>query len=53
VAPPKITVDNGAVMVPMPLDWRYIGWAGLISVVILIGGYATFNKLKWRFVERP
>jgi ABC-2 type transport system permease protein len=38
---------------PMPLDWRYIGATALFSVIVLVWGYAFFNKMKWRFVERP
>ncbi len=52
IAPNKIKVD-GHLVDPLPLDWRYVGWAAIVSVVILITGYNTFNKLKWRFVERP
>jgi ABC-type polysaccharide/polyol phosphate export permease len=32
-----------------PLFWTTVA----LSFLILITGYATFNKLKWRFVERP
>lgn len=38
---------------PLPLDWSFIGVAAAISLAIVIGGYALFNKMKWRFVERP
>jgi ABC-type polysaccharide/polyol phosphate export permease len=36
-----------------PFDWRYLGVAALLSFAILISGYATFNRVKWKFVERP
>ncbi len=36
-----------------PLDWRYLVVAALVSFGILLLGYSTFNRLKWRFVERP
>ena len=52
IAPNKIMV-HGQLVDPLPLDWRYVGWAAFVSVVILITGYNKFNKLKWRFVERP
>lgn len=37
----------------MPLDWTYVGIAALVSFLILILGYSIFNRMKWRFVERP
>ncbi len=52
IAPVKIPI-NGHLADPMPLDWRYVGWAAFVSVFVLISGYATFNRMKWRFVERP
>ncbi|MDR3688573.1 MAG: ABC transporter permease [Fimbriimonas sp.] len=52
IAPIKVPV-NGQMVDPLPLDWRYVWWAAFVSVVILVTGYSTFNKLKWRFVERP
>jgi Flp pilus assembly pilin Flp len=27
--------------------------AAVVSLAVLVGGYALFNRLKWRFVERP
>ena len=38
---------------PLPFDWMYLGIAAVSSFLILIAGYALFNRLKWRFVERP
>lgn len=37
----------------LPMDWALFGITGLTSVVFLVIGYAVFNRLKWRFVERP
>ena len=37
----------------LPLDWGLLAITGLTSVIVLVGGYALFNRLKWRFVERP
>jgi lipopolysaccharide transport system permease protein len=37
----------------LPLDWRYLAIAAAFSMAILVFGYSTFNRLKWRFVERP
>ncbi len=56
VAPIKVPVKNTdpvRYMDPLPLDWRYVAWAAAFSIFILITGYSTFNRLKWRFVERP
>ncbi len=36
-----------------PLDWTMLGIATFVSFAVLILGYRTFNRLKWRFVERP
>ena len=52
LAPMKVEV-NGHLVDPLPLDWRYVGLAALVSILILISGYSTFNRLKWKFVERP
>ena len=52
IAPTEIPID-GHLAHPSPLDWRYVGFAGVLSVIILIFGYSMFNKMKWRFVERP
>ena len=38
---------------PLPFDWTLFSITVAISFAFLIGGYAVFNKLKWRFVERP
>lgn len=37
----------------IPLSWKYLALTGVTSFVVLILGYALFNRLKWRFVERP
>jgi ABC-2 type transport system permease protein len=38
---------------PLPFPGNYMAACTIISFAFLIGGYATFNKMKWRFVERP
>jgi ABC-type polysaccharide/polyol phosphate export permease len=53
VAPPRIFVEKGIEMKVIPINWFHIGITGLMSFVVLVWGYHTFNKLKWRFVERP
>ncbi len=38
---------------PRPFEWPMFALACLTSVIILTIGYRVFNRLKWRFVERP
>lgn len=52
LAPPVVPI-NGEVAPFSPLNWKYPVLAGFVSVGILIFGYWLFNRLKWRFVERP
>jgi len=35
------------------MDWKYVAIAFVVSVGVLLIGYHVFNRLKWRFVERP
>ena len=37
---------------PYPIHWGLFATSSLISVIILISGYAYFNHVKWKFVER-
>ncbi len=50
--PQQVYVD-GQLVEPLPLDWTWVGVSAGVSVLILVGGYALFNRLKWKFVERP
>lgn len=38
---------------PSPMPWPWLAYASVVSVLTLILGYHVFNRLKWRFVERP
>lgn len=38
---------------PLPFDWALFGVTVAISLFLFFGGYALFNRLKWKFVERP
>jgi lipopolysaccharide transport system permease protein len=51
LAPQPFAHDN-IVEAAIPLSWKGMLVATLISVLILIYGYRVFNKMKWRFVER-
>ena len=53
LAPTPVRVSDRGFATPLPLDWIYIGVAGLTSSVVLVLGYAYFNRVKWKFVERP
>lgn len=37
---------------PLPMDWVSFAQSGVISLLILLGGYWYFNRVKWKFVER-
>jgi ABC-type polysaccharide/polyol phosphate export permease len=52
LAPPHVTI-NGVIAPFSPMNWNYLYLAAATSLFILVTGYATFNRLKWRFVERP
>lgn len=59
----KVLVQEGQIQVvsdgvqrmidPMPFDWGLFGMTCLTAGVLLVFGYWNFNRLKWRFVERP
>ncbi len=56
VAPQDVITMHGGVesKIPaLPLDWVQVGMAAFISFGVLIFGYWLFNRMKWRFVERP
>lgn len=37
----------------LPIDWGLVAIMAVVSLVTLWFGYRTFNRMKWRFVERP
>jgi len=51
--PPQKVYVNGNWVDPLPLDPWLFGALVVTSVLTLIVGYGMFNRLKWRFVERP
>lgn len=53
LAPQKIPLADGRLADPLPLHWGWVGYSAAVSVVILVIGYATFNRLKPKFTERP
>lgn len=52
VAPQQVLIDKKWVD-PLPLDWGLLGITALVSFATLWFGYWVFNRLKWKFVERP
>lgn len=52
VAPQPVDVGGGKTLL-LPIDWQMIGIAALVSFALLIYGYHVFNRVKWKFVERP
>jgi len=52
VAPQGPVVD-GIKQAPIPLEPVYTLWAAVFSFFMLWFGYYVFNRMKWRFVERP
>jgi len=44
---------GGTIFPPLPLDWGLLGICAGISFGTLFFGYWLFNRLKWKFVERP
>jgi len=58
VPPGEIQVQTDPKLAPvmrdmLPFDWPMFWISVAISFALLFIGYAVFNKLKWRFVERP
>jgi lipopolysaccharide transport system permease protein len=53
LAPQPVDIGNKEMVAPLPLDWGMLGITALISLALLWFGYHTFNRLKWKFVERP
>lgn len=35
-----------------PLDWRFIAYAGAVSLVVFAAGCAVFNRMKWDLAEK-
>jgi ABC-type polysaccharide/polyol phosphate export permease len=52
LAPIQVKID-GVMVDPMPTPWKYIAVSGVFAFCLMIFGYRVFNRLKWKFVERP
>jgi ABC-type polysaccharide/polyol phosphate export permease len=53
LAPAPYTLPNKTVIDPLPIQWKYIAYTGVLSLAIFFYGYKVFNSKKWKFVERP
>lgn len=49
----QIDAGGSGLISPLPFDWFLFGITVVISIATFLGGYALFNRLKWKFVERP
>lgn len=53
LAPQSVPLADGRLADPLPLHWGWLGYSAAFALASLVGGYALFNRMKWRFVERP
>ena len=54
VPPGQIDAGGGIGLIPaFPMHWGLFAVATIVSIAVLFAGYGLFNRLKWRFVERP
>lgn len=53
VAPQPVDMGDKGFVPALPLDWGLLGITAAVSLFILWYGYRVFNRVKWRFVERP
>ena len=49
----EVPVLGGGKAKPSPMPWDYLAVATAFSFAVLLLGYHVFNRMKWRFVERP
>jgi lipopolysaccharide transport system permease protein len=52
LAPVDVPVAGGIAKADV-MPWNYIGLSAVTATIFLIFGYWLFNRLKWKFVERP
>lgn len=49
----QVDIGGGILVSQQNFNWAFFAYFAIVSVAALVGGYALFNKMKWRFVERP
>jgi lipopolysaccharide transport system permease protein len=52
LAPIQVDID-GKLADAMPTPWKYIAVSAVFAFCLMVFGYWVFNRLKWKFVERP
>lgn len=53
VKPGQIEIGSLGKVDALPFNWYFFAYATVFSIGLLIFGYWTFNRMKWKFVERP
>lgn len=54
LAPVDVPMPGTSVKVEAtPFPWPWLAYTAVLSLAILALGYGFFNRMKWRFVERP
>ncbi len=49
----NIAGPNQPMTISAPFDYRLLAYSAAMSLVMLLVGMAYFNKMKWKFTERP
>lgn len=50
--PPGMTGSDGTPLPPVGIPWDFFALAAVTSTLVLIAGYALFNKYQWEIAER-
>lgn len=50
--PPNVPGPNGVALPPVDIPWNFFALAALTSTLILVVGFALFNKHQWEIAER-
>lgn len=53
LAPTEVPIQGSTETLSLGMNWTHLGIAVITSFLILFAGYGLFNRMKWRFVERP
>lgn len=50
---PVPTMSADGMGLPTAMPWKYLAVHSVGSILVFLFGYWLFNRLKWKFVERP
>ena len=53
LAPTLVKVSEKGYATPAPFPWSWLLFTSALSILVLVLGYAYYNRVKWSFVERP